>query len=124
MNDEKSDAQMLAEIITNVNPGPLTFGDVVRAARIAAKLSQEECAKRAGLSQVYWCKVECDRSDPSKCYLKYRKKLLEYARGGGSPTKYIRRLFQESNERMKRFADALGVSVEQLVAPLVDREEN
>jgi transcriptional regulator with XRE-family HTH domain len=40
----------------------LTFGKWLKAKRLALKLTQEETAKRAGLTRPMWAKLEADES--------------------------------------------------------------
>jgi len=121
MSDEKSDAQMLAEVVANSDKCPKTFGRRVRAIRRAAELTQEECARKSEYSVSSWCNIEYEEFDPSKKYLKYREKVLSYTRGGGIPSDGIQRKFREAHARMTRIAGALGMSAEELVAPLVEQ---
>jgi transcriptional regulator with XRE-family HTH domain len=60
--EAKSEAMKLLEKLAG---GPLTFGRAVESVRKSEGLSQDECAKRLGVSKSHLCDVEKGRKTVS-----------------------------------------------------------
>jgi transcriptional regulator with XRE-family HTH domain len=83
----KSEAMKLLEKISR---GPLTLGRAVASIRRAEDLSQDECAKRLGVSKSHLCDVEKGRKTVSP------ERAAKWARVLGYPESVLVRLAIQS----------------------------
>ena len=79
----KSEAMKLLERVTG---GPLTLGRAIEAVRKSEDLSQDECAKKLGVSKSHLCDVEKGRKTVSP------ERAARWARILGYPESVLVRL--------------------------------
>ena len=73
--NKKSDAMKLLEKIAG---GPLTLGRAIEAVRKSEELSQDDCAKKLGISKSHLCDVEKGRKTVSPERAAKWAKVLRY----------------------------------------------
>jgi len=83
----KSGAMKLLERISG---GPLTLGRAIEAIRKSEELSQDECAKKLGVSKSHLCDVEKGRKTVSP------ERAAKWARALGYPESVLVRLAIQS----------------------------
>lgn len=83
IKEKKSDAMKLLERLAG---GPLTFGRAITSVRKGAALSQDECAKKLGVSKSHLCDVEKGRKTVSP------ERAAKWARILGYPESVLVRL--------------------------------
>lgn len=81
--ESKSSAMRILEKITG---GPLTLGRAVESIRKSEELSQDECAKKLGISKSHLCDVEKGRKTVSS------ERAAKWARILGYPESVLVRL--------------------------------
>lgn len=81
--DNKSNAMRILEKITG---GPLTLGRAIEAIRKSEELSQDECARKLGVSKSHLCDVEKGRKTVSS------ERAAKWARLLGYPESVLVRL--------------------------------
>ena len=79
----KSSAMRILEMITS---GPLTLGRAIESIRKSEELSQDECAKKLGVSKSHLCDVEKGRKTVSS------ERAAKWARILGYPESVLVRL--------------------------------
>ena len=80
---KKSDAMKLLEKLAG---GPLTLGRAIESVRKSEELSQDECAKKLGVSKSHLCDVEKGRKTVSP------ERAAKWARVLGYPESVLVRL--------------------------------
>jgi transcriptional regulator with XRE-family HTH domain len=80
---QKSEAMKLLEKLTS---GPLTLGRAIESIRKCEELSQDECAKKIGVSKSHLCDVEKSRKTVSP------ERAAKWARTLGYPESVMVRL--------------------------------
>ena len=80
---KKSDAMRILEKISG---GPLTLGRAIESIRKSEELSQDECAKKLGVSKSHLCDVEKGRKTVSS------ERAAKWARILGYPESVLVRL--------------------------------
>jgi len=81
--EKKSEAMRLLEKLAG---GPLTLGRAIESVRKSEELSQDECAKKLGVSKSYLCDVEKGRKTVSP------ERAAKWARVLGYPESVLVRL--------------------------------
>jgi transcriptional regulator with XRE-family HTH domain len=81
--EKKSDAIRLLE---RIGDGPLTLGKAIKSIRQCEGWSQDECAKKLGVSKSHLCDIEKDRKSLSP------KRAARWARALGYPQSVFIRL--------------------------------
>jgi transcriptional regulator with XRE-family HTH domain len=81
--DNKSNAMRILEKITG---GPLTLGRAIESIRKSEELSQDECARKLGVSKSHLCDVEKGRKTVSS------ERAAKWARLLGYPESVLVRL--------------------------------
>jgi len=84
---KKSEAMKLLE---NIAGGPLTLGRAIESIRKSQDLSQEECAKKLGVSKSHLCDIEKGRKTVSP------ERAAKWARALGYPESVLVRLAIQS----------------------------
>ncbi len=59
----------------------MSLGEKIRAARVAAKLSQAEASQRAGIRQASWSDIETGKQDPTSTVLRRIARALRVSPG-------------------------------------------
>lgn len=81
--DNKGDA---AKVLEKLSGGPLTLGRAIEAIRRSEELSQDECAKKLGISKSHLCDVEKGRKTVSP------ERAAKWAKALGYPASVLIRL--------------------------------
>ena len=108
----------LIEAVENEKPHP--FGQRLLQVRQDLGISQEECARKSGLSLGYWSQLERGHYPIHETYLKRRAACKSYTDHGGVPTKREIRLFKTAYDRVSRIARGVNMTAEELMVSLVD----
>jgi antitoxin HigA-1 len=86
-SEKKSDAIRFLE---NISGGPLTLGNAIKSIRQCEGWSQDECAKKLGVSKSHLCDIEKDRKSLSP------ERAARWARTLGYPQSVFIRLALQS----------------------------
>ena len=93
----------------------MTFAERLRAARLAAGLTQQQAAEFASISkQQLWCQMEYEFWRPDETYKKLCKKIEEGTLSGARYTRTKERL-DLARARLEAIAKAVNSTVEFLV---------
>ena len=94
------------------------FGRRLLVLREKAGLSKAAAARAVGISQGYWWNIERGNTDPSRRLRRVHQEMLKVLRNGEIPTRKLKHKYLFYYKRIRKYADAIGVSVVELMAPL------
>ena len=86
MSKAKEDTSNAMRVLEKITGGPLTLGRAIESIRKSEELSQDECAKKLGVSKSHLCDVEKGRKTVSS------ERAARWARILGYPESVLVRL--------------------------------